>query len=127
MGFKPRLFERFDDTGKIEIPSLCPLPGVLDNISEAGCKVHYNFPVTVELDNDYEIKIFFARNILEGCLQLVCHPQWIHEEKNYTEIGFKILPSKDYSRLAEYIKKLGLDEKSNDFSDEILESTCRFI
>lgn len=127
MAFKPRLFERFDDTGKIEIPSLCPLPGVLDNISEGGCRVHYNFPVVVELENDYEIKIFFARNILEGSLQLVCHPQWVREVGNCTEIGFKILPSQDFPRLAEYIKKLGLDEKSGDFSDEILESTCRFI
>lgn len=127
MSSETRLFERFDDIGRVESSELCPLSGILDNVSREGCKVHYNFPVVVDLDNDYEIKMTFARNASEGSLQLICHPQWVREENGCTEIGFKILPSKEYPRLIEYIEKLGLEAKSEDFGSEINSSNCQFI
>lgn len=127
MSSEVRKAERFDDIGRIESLELCPLAGILDNISQTGCKVHYKFPVVVDLDNDYEVKITFARAASEGSLFLLCHPQWVREEHGCTEIGFKILPSKDNLRLVEYIKKLNIESKDSDFNDEINDSNCQLI
>lgn len=124
---KNRRSERFDDIGRIESPQLCPLAGVLDNISEGGLKIHYTFPVVVDLDNDYELKITFARAASEGSLELICHPQWVKEESGTTEIGFMILPSKDSARLSKYIKELGLDQNDSSLTDLITNSGCQLI
>ncbi|MCR5401679.1 MAG: PilZ domain-containing protein [Treponema sp.] len=127
MGEKKRQTERFDDIGRVEAHSLCPLAGVLDNISAGGCKVHYNLPVVVDLENDYEVNITFARAASEGSLVLTCHPQWVHEENGTTEIGFKILPSKDLPRLLKYIEELGLDQVDSSIAHLITNSGCQLI
>ena len=100
-----RLSQRFEDIGRFLAPDLCALPGILENISREGCKIRYQYPVTLDVESDYEAKITFAR-AASGTFTLLCHPQWVHEDGNNTEIGFKILPSTDYSRLASYIVHL---------------------
>ena len=119
--------ERFEDIGRIEAPQICPLAGVLDNISLGGCKVHYTVPVVVDLENDYEVNITFARAASDGSLELTCHPQWAREVNGTTEIGFKVLPCKGTARLAKYIEDLGLDKMDSSLADQIANSGCQFI
>lgn len=125
MGIKTRKAVRIQDIGRVEAPELCPLAAVLDNFSKCGLKIHYTVPVAVDLDNDYEISVIFARAASE-IISLVVHPQWVKEENGTTEIGFKILPSKGTSRLAEYIKELD-SEKESGVSDQITNSGCQII
>ncbi len=125
MGIEARKAKRFDDIGRIDAPGLCPLAGVLDNISRGGFKVHYTFPVSVDFENDYDLIIVFARAASEA-IELIAHPQWVKRNGCTTEIGFKILPSKGLSRLFSYIKELDMDEASG-ISDQITNSGCQLI
>lgn len=121
-----RKFTRFADIGRVDAPQLCALSGVLDNISREGCKIHYTFPVVVDLENDYELKITPAASPLKP-LVLLCHPQWVKEDKGSTEIGFSILRSPDYTRLTEYVRNLGAEQDSQDVSKQIVGSVCQFV
>ena len=126
MGAKTRQTERFDDIGRIEATDLCPLAGNLDNISKGGIKVHYNLPVIVDLENDYEITLTFARAASDS-IELLVHPQWVKEDNGTTEIGFKILPSKGTAHLNDYIEELGLEQDDSNLADQIANSGCQFI
>lgn len=117
---------RFADIGRIDAPQICVLPGVLDNISREGCKIHYTFPVVLDLDNDYEIKITPASCPMKP-LTLLCHPQWVKEDKGITEIGFSILRSPDYSRLLGYVDTLGSNAEEMDVDRQIVNSVCQFV
>lgn len=119
--------ERFDDIGRFEAKELCAFPATLQNISKTGCRVRFQFPVTVDLDEDYDAKITFARVASEGSFQLLCHPQWVKEESGVTEIGFLILPSRDFARLAEYIRQLKIEQNDSNLEDEISDSSCLII
>ncbi len=127
MNHKNRLSPRFDDMGRFESNELCALPGTLENISKDGCKVRFHFPIVVDLDNDYESKITFARAASEGQFSLVCHPQWARESNGTTEIGFRILPSKDFARLSEYVAQLCEDVNSDNIVEQISGSVCQMI
>jgi hypothetical protein len=124
---KERKAVRFPDIGRVIAPELCALPGVLDNISREGCKVHFPIPVVVDLDNDYELRIQTAHKIPDNQLVLLGHPQWVKEDRKMTEIGFKILPSPDYARFSEYIDKLCRDRESQNSDVQIIGSVCRFV
>ena len=50
MALEERHSERFDDIGRVEIPELCGISATLENISKDGCKIHYSFPVVVDLE-----------------------------------------------------------------------------
>lgn len=126
MNSKERLSQRFEDIGRFLATDLCALPGVLVDISREGCKIHYSLPVVIDMDNDYEAKITFARAANET-YTLLCHPQWLKQDGDDSDIGFKILPSTDYTRLAKYIEKLGNDISDDDLSDEISDSSCQII
>jgi hypothetical protein len=117
---------RFADIGRIDAPQICALPGVLDNISREGCKIHYMFPVVLDLENDYEIKVTPASSPMRPLL-LLCHPQWVKEDKGITEIGFSILRSPDYSRLVSYVDNLDSDAEELDVDKQIVNSVCRFV
>lgn len=125
MNSEERLSQRFEDIGRFLSPDLCALPGTLENISREGCKIHYSFPVSVDFNSDYEAKITFSRVANESFL-LLCHPCWIKEEGNSMDIGFQILPSTDFARLAKYIEKLN-NESEDTLSDEISDSSCQII
>ena len=109
---------RFKEIGRIIAPEICALPGILDDISAAGCKVHYPFPVVVDLENEYELKIAPTRSQDETPLKLMCVPQWVNEKEGNTHIGFKILYSPDANRLAEFIAYL--EKVSDDQLPEIM-------
>ncbi|MBQ5999486.1 MAG: PilZ domain-containing protein [Treponema sp.] len=126
MNSKERLSQRFEDMGRFFAEDICALPGILENISREGCKIRYQFPVTVDMDCDYDVKITFARAASDSFV-LVCHPQWIHEEGNYTEIGFRILPSTDYTRLASYINQLEEESTADDIDIQLSDSVCQII
>lgn len=109
---------RYKEIGRIIAPEICSLTGILDDISSTGCKVHYPFPVVVELENEYEIKIAPTRTHDETPLKLICVPQWVNEKDGNTHIGFKILYSPDAARLAEFISYL--EHLNDDQEEEIL-------
>ena len=48
---------RYEEIGRVNAPEICALPGILDDISSEGCKIHYTFPVVVDLETEYEIKL----------------------------------------------------------------------
>lgn len=106
MAQENRQSTRYDEIGRITAPEICALPGILDDISASGCKIHYSFPVVIDLENEYEIKISPLHNSDDTPLNLICLPQWINEKDGNTYIGFKILYSPDANRLGEFIEFL---------------------
>lgn len=113
-----RVETRFKEIGRIVAPEICSLTGILDDISSTGCQIHYPFPVVVDLENEYEIKIAPTRTHDEAPLNLICLPQWVNEKEGATHIGFKILYSPDATRLTEFINFL--QQISDDQEPEIL-------
>ena len=111
-----RRSERFDDIGRVDALQICPLPGVLDDISLNGCKVHFPIPVSVDMDNDFELKLkLSAGNASHNSLLLLCHPQWQRTDGFETQVGFKVLRSPDTRELESYIENL--KAKSQDAAD----------
>ena len=101
-----RLHTRYEEIGRITAPEICALPGILDDISLTGCKVHYSFPVVVDLENEYDVKISPLHGANGTPLNLICTPQWVKEQEGSTFIGFKINYSPDAHKLEEFIKHL---------------------
>lgn len=101
-----RQHTRYEEIGRVSAPELCALPGVLDDISVNGCKIHYSFPVSVNLDNEYEVKLSPLHHGDQAPLNLICLPQWVKESSGNTYIGFKILYSPDANRLKTFIQQL---------------------
>lgn len=115
MRHEHRKDERYTDIGRVEAKELCALPGVLDDISLTGCKVHFPVPLSLDMENDYNITIKFSRNTKNNVLNLLCHPQWKRSKGNETEIGFKILTNPNSKHLSSYISSL--KESSEDKFD----------
>lgn len=118
---------RFDDFGRISCGDLCPVSGVLDDISMDGCKVHFDAPVTLSLENDYELRVRLSRFPTEE-LVLMCHPEWSRQNDTATEIGFSILRSPDTARLESYITQLRQEQQemaSDGLPQE--EDQCLFV
>ena len=101
-----RLHTRYEEIGRISAPEICALPGILDDISLNGCKVHYSFPVVVDLENEYEVKLSPLHSSNTAPLNLICTPQWVNERGGNTYIGFKIQYSPDAHKLENFIKHL---------------------
>lgn len=101
-----RRSERFDDIGRVEAHQICALPGVLDDISLTGCKVHFPIPVTVDMDSDIDLKIKLSTKVSKGHLTLLCHPQWVNKKGSETEVGFSIMRSPDTRELHSHINLL---------------------
>ena len=121
---------RYDDIGRIDAPQICALPGVLDNISREGCKVHYPFPVVIDLDSDYEIKVMPSRITGEArktAFTLLCHPRWVKEDKGATEIGFSILRSPDSVHLFDYVAGLSDAADEQTVEKQIVGSVCQVV
>jgi len=106
MGEENRQNTRYSEIGRVNCPELCALPGVLDNISLEGCKIHFPVAVVVNLENEYMIKITLSRTPEDNPLQLMCKPMWVSENSGATEVGFSILYSPDDARLREFINYL---------------------
>ena len=101
-----RQFTRYEEIGKVNAPQLCALPGILDDISVSGCKIHYSFKVPVDMETEYEIKLSPLHHGDQTPLNLICLPQWVDESNENTVIGFKILYSPDANRLKTFIEQL---------------------
>ncbi|MBO5100427.1 MAG: PilZ domain-containing protein [Treponema sp.] len=118
---------RFEDFGKVECSEICLVAGVLDDISVSGCKVHFDAPVTINMEDDYELKIRLSRINLDPFI-LLCHPQWQKEDNGTTEVGFSILHSLDTSRLESYIEQLHTEKESlNNDLIMVEDDTCLFV
>lgn len=125
MNSELRSQERYEDFGRIECPQICLVNGVLNDISKSGCKVHFDAPVTIDLENDYEIRVRLSHSA-QAPLILMCHPQWVKENSGSADIGFSIMRSPDTARLSDYIALLHTEAN---LPDEILpqESLCQFV
>ena len=118
---------RFEDFGRIECEALSPVKGVLEDISFNGCKVHFDVPVTVNFENDYELYVRLSRFPTEEIV-LMAHPEWTREIETVTEIGFSFLRSPDSARLEEYVKQLHAEqEEINDDGIPKEEDACLFV
>lgn len=122
--FVERQSERFSDFARIVVPEICSLPGVLDDISREGCKVHFPLTLTIDMENDYAVVVTPSVSVGEKNFSLVCHPCWSKVDNGATSVGFQILPSRDYAQFLEYI-----DVISKEFAVEsqIVGSICRFV
>ena len=104
---------RFEDFGRVECSEVSPMAGILNDISYTGCKVHYDVPVALNMENDYEISIKLPR-ITGGTFQLIVHPRWINtQEDGSCDIGFNFLPSPDRAKLESYVNNLIKDRDSD--------------
>lgn len=106
MAEENRLSQRYKEIGRVIAPEICALPGILDDISASGCKIHYSFPVVIDLDNEYDIKISPLHQGDQPALHLICTPQWTKEQNESTFIGLKIQYSPDANRLNSFISHL---------------------
>lgn len=127
MGTVVRRHTRYSDFGKVECPAICLVHGVLDDISKSGCKVHFDAPISISLEKDYEIRFRLSHSAQEPML-LVCHPQWIKENKGSASVGFAILRSPDTAKLESYIMLLHSD-LTEDVDQDYLpkEEPCQFV
>ena len=128
MTLNQRKAVRYNDFGRAECEEICPVAGVLGDISVSGCKIHYDAPVDINLENDYEIHLRLSRFISDP-LFLMCHPQWQRElEDGAVEIGFVFLRSPDTLKLESYINQLQAEQKSSDLDSYIVqEDSCQFV
>ncbi len=126
---KSRMNERFEEIGRVKAEQICILPGVLDDISLSGCKVHFPNPISLDMENDYEISVDFANTELKDTLKLLVHPQWQSADSSETVIGFKILCSPDTPKLKAVIELLKSlkDDDSKNISSLIINSSANII
>ncbi|NLM00299.1 MAG: PilZ domain-containing protein [Treponema sp.] len=97
---------RYEDVARIEAPDICIFPGVLVDVSEQGCKVRFSVPVSVDMDNDYELKLYPTHKSSVCSFVLIGHPVWNKTTTTYSEMGFKILHSPGKKHFLEYISNL---------------------
>lgn len=112
MAEEKRQHPRYEEIGKVFSQEICALPGVLDDISLNGCKFHYSFPVVVDLESEYDVKISPLHQMDSSPLNLVCQPQWVNEIDGNTLLGMKILYSPDKKRLESFVETLERDLKN---------------
>ncbi len=120
--------ERFYDFGRADCSLICPVSGILEDISLTGCKIHYDAPVMINPETDYEIHIRLSRASV-GTFVLMCHPQWQKEKADgSTEVGFIFLHSPDSTALESYIKQLQTEQTSQGYDDFLPQGdTCQFV
>ena len=94
---------RYNEIGHVNAAELCPIAAILDNISCNGCKIHYTFPVVVDLEAEYDLKVAPLHFTDSTPLHLLCKPQWVNEVGGSTYIGFQVLYSPDANRLNNFI------------------------
>jgi len=103
---------RYHEIGRVVCNELCVLPGILDDISAEGCKIHFPLSFSVDIEKEYMLRIIFSRSP-ESPLQLMSKPRWVKESSGSTQIGMEILYSPDQNRLKEfiaYLEEISIDE-----------------
>ena len=121
--------ERYAEIGRVECEQISALPGVLDDISLSGCKVHFPFPANLDRENEYTVFIQLSRQDFPDRLHLLCQPQWfvVNEKESQVEIGLAFLRSPDSPELARLIESLKQKENSDDITSLIIEDDTDFI
>ncbi|MCR4632290.1 MAG: PilZ domain-containing protein [Treponema sp.] len=107
---------RYKEIGKAFSHELCALPGILDDISASGCKIHYTYPVVVDLESEYDLDVSPASHYGPNPIKLRCKPLWVNEKEGNTYIGFEIMYSPDAGKLSAFINQLENSSK-DPFSD----------
>lgn len=118
---------RFTNIARVEAPELCALPGVLDDISSNGCKVHFPVPFDVNLENDCQLEIRFSHKLFSNPLELIGRPKWFRLSDCETYVGFSFLRSPDTPKLNEFIEVLKNEEEDKDDEIFIQKSEPDFI
>lgn len=122
-----RADERFDEVGRVTAEEISAFPGMLDDISLSGCRVHFPVNTTVDMEKDYTVKINLSHTGIVEQLDLVVHPQWVKDESNETYIGFKILRSPDTPLLNEYIEHMKSLAPEAQMQDLLITTDVSFI
>lgn len=128
MDFNFRKDIRFNDFGRAECTEISPVAGALEDISLSGCKVHYDAPVSINMENDYEIHFRLSR-AGKDALVLMCHPQWFNQKDDgSSEVGFLFLHSLDSEALQSYILQRQKEEMVEKFDGIMPQGdTCQFV
>ncbi len=126
MAREHRADERYEDFGRVDAEDLCRLPGILDDISMKGCRVHFPVPIKLDMDNQYHLNISLPRQGASP-LRLICNPQWKKINDSETEIGFSFLRSPDTPRLASYIGEKEGEQADDSIYSMILENKAVFV
>ncbi len=105
---------RYVQIGRVDIPELCTISGILDDISLTGIKMHFPYTISLDLENEYKIKVTLSNFLEEEPLQLLCKPVWVRDDENETQIGFQNLYSPDEVHLKKIILNL---KHLNDFPE----------
>lgn len=109
---------RYEEIGRVDSQELCALPGVMDDISETGCKVHFPVPVTLDMEREYDLTIRMPGKGEASSITLVSRPEWVREQGEGSALGFSFLPSQDFPKLQSLIKML--EELSSDEDESIM-------
>ncbi len=124
---KLRQDPRYEVLGRVQCNEISALPGNLIDLSLHGCKIFYNVPVTVHLEDDYNL-ILHTADSLVGDFTLICQPAWVNEDSGKTVLGMSILRSPDSEKLGIFIdhlhKKVNAESSRQ---DQIVDSQCHFI
>ncbi len=120
--------ERFSEIGRFESGDLCALPGVLEDVSEGGCKVHFPVKIEPDMEKDYHALLHLPENKEKASLKLLCHPRWITSDKNKAVVGFSFLSSTDTPALVNHIAFLRKQRESvSEIESLIFNSTASFV
>ncbi|MBR5646634.1 MAG: PilZ domain-containing protein [Treponema sp.] len=112
--FEKRKDIRFPQIGRVDISEISSMPGILDDISLSGLKMHFPYSISLNLEKEYKLKVLLSNFSDNSPLQLLSRPVWLREDENETQIGFQNLYSPDDSRLKDYIAEL---KKQNEFPE----------
>lgn len=124
---KTRQDPRFEVLGRVQCQEISALPGSLIDLSLHGCKIFYNVPVTLHLEDDYSLLLQAADSSV-GDLTLICHPVWVNEDSGNTILGMEVLRSPDSDKLNAFIERLEKRNKAElNAKSQIVETQCQFI
>ncbi|MCH5283447.1 MAG: PilZ domain-containing protein [Treponema sp.] len=127
MRSEKRQDSRYKVLGRVHCKEFSPLSGSLVDVSLHGCKIFYNLPVTVRLEDEYEVSLQISDSE-DDSITLICCPAWVNEDSGSTVMGMSVLRSLDSEKFAKYISRLDKnsgDEKKS--QNQIVDSQCQFL
>lgn len=127
MRLEKRRDARYAVLGRVHCKELSPLCGSLVDVSLHGCKIFYTLPVTVRLEDEYEISLQISDRE-DDSITLICCPAWVNEDSGKTAVGMSVLRSPDSEKFAQYVSRLDKnfgDEKES--QNQIVDSQCQFL
>lgn len=114
MEHEKRRHPRFSTVGRVEAPEICIFPGTLQDVGSGGCRVKFPIRVTIDMEQEYELKILFSQNTMTKEMVLIGQPVYNNGETT-SEIGFKLLRSPDSRIFDAYIQSRMAESTENDF------------